>query len=291
MLPGNFQTRSRISFATMAGDRRSPVGFIGSALIHAGIIGATLFTFAHKLVIPDESPPVVPVDLVTIAEKTNVRAAVKMPPKVQPKEEEQPVQPPKPEKSEAPPQQEQQAETPPPPPEPTVEPIKAPPPPPLPVPKTKPQTEAPQKKEKFDINNIMALLDKRAPAEKSAPNVRAADRIIKGIGAQTAMTADLQDAMLSQIRDCWSPPVGAPHPEELVVEFELFLNPDGSVAQPPQLSAASQSAVGHDSYTRAAAEAARRAIYTCAPYKLPANRYSDWRDITLNFDPRQMMGQ
>src|SRR5438093_7132367 len=142
MLPGNFQTRSRISFATMADDRRSPVGFIGSALIHAGIVAATLFTFAHKLVIPDESPPVVPVDLVTIAEKTNVMAAVKVAPKVQPKEIEEPVQPPQPEKSQAPPQQQQQAESPPPPPpEPTVEPIKAPPPPP--PPKTKPQAEAP----------------------------------------------------------------------------------------------------------------------------------------------------
>src|SRR5262249_29382905 len=129
------------------------------------------------------------------------------------------------------------------------------------------------------------------PAASSAPKARTASRNIKGFGAQTAMTADLQDAMLSQIRECWSPPVGAPHPEEMIVEFELFLNPDGTVAQPPQLSADSQSAVSRDSYTRAAAEAARRAIYTCAPYKLPGDRYRDWRDIALTFDPRQMMGQ
>jgi hypothetical protein len=77
----------------------------------------------------------------------------------------------------------------------------------------------------------------------------------------------------------------------LVVEFELFLKPDGSVAQPPQLSAESQGAVGRDSFTRAAAEAGRRAIYTCAPYKLPADRYSQWQDITLTFDPRQMVDQ
>jgi len=272
----------------MAGDRRSPVGLIGSAIIHAGIIGATLFTFAHKLDITQESPPVVPVEVVTIAEKTNVIAAVKVQPRLKPKEQEQ-VQVPQPEKSETAPAQQEQSEEPPPPPEPAVEPSIAPPAPP--VRKTTPQAAAPPKHEQPDINNIMALLDKRAPAETSAPNARAADRTIKGIGAQTAMTADLQDAMLSQIRECWSPPVGAPHPQELVVEFELFLNRDGSVAQPPQLSAASQSAVGRDSFTRAAAEAARRAIYTCAPYKLPADRYDDWRDITLNFDPTHMMGQ
>jgi hypothetical protein len=45
-------------------------------------------------------------------------------------------------------------------------------------------------------------------------------------------------------------------------------------------------------YTRAAAEAASRAIYQCAPYNLPAKRYSEWREINpLRFDPREMMGQ
>jgi hypothetical protein len=76
-----------------------------------------------------------------------------------------------------------------------------------------------------------------------------------------------------------------------VVQFDMFLKPDGSVAQPPQLSAESESAAAHDSFTRAAAEAALRAIYTCAPYKLPADRYNQWQEITLNFDPRQMVGQ
>jgi outer membrane biosynthesis protein TonB len=288
MSPGSLQTRSKLSAATLAGDRRSPAGWIGSLLLHATIVFATLFTFAHKLDIAEESPPVVPVDLVTIGAKTNIAPTVKVQPKAPPKEE-TPVQPPVPDQSQMQPQQEQQ-ETPPPPPEPApAEQVQAPPPP---APKLKPQpTQAPPKKEKFDINNIMALLDKRAPAASSAPNARVADRNVKGIGAQTAATMDLQDAMLSQIKSCWSPPVGGPHPEDLVVEFELFLNVDGSVAQPPQLSVDSQGAVSRNSYTRAAAEAARRAIYTCAPYKLPADRYKDWRDITLTFDPRQMMGQ
>jgi outer membrane biosynthesis protein TonB len=286
--------------ATMAGARRSPLGFIGSLMIHAGIIGATLFTFAHKLDVTQESPPVVPVDLVTIADKTNIMAAVKARPKPEPKQEE--PTPPEPQKTEAPPQpqpQPQKSEAPlqprpveaPPPPEAVApEPVKAPPPPKV-KPKPEPKVQAEPKKEKFDINNIMALLDKRVPAESSAPNARTAEKTVKGFGPQTAMTMDLQDSLRSQIQQCWSPPVGAPHPEELVVEFELFLKPDGSVAQPPQLSAESQAAVSRDSFTRAAAEAARRAIYTCAPYKLPADRYTQWQDITLNFDPRQMMGQ
>jgi outer membrane biosynthesis protein TonB len=286
----------------MAGARRSPVGLIGSALLHAGVIGATLFTFAHKLDITEESPPVVPVDLITIAAKTNLIATVKARPKEEPKQDE--ITPPEPQKTEAVPQpappppkaepapEPKPIETPPPKAE-TVEPEPAPQPAPA-LPKVKPAPKAdaePKKKQDFDINKVMALLDKRDATQKSPPNARVADKTVKGFGPQTAMTMDLQDSLRSQIQECWSPPVGAPHPEELVVQFDLFLKQDGSVAQPPQLSAESESAVAHDSFTRAAAEAARRAIYTCAPYKLPADRYGQWQEITLNFDPRQMMGQ
>jgi outer membrane biosynthesis protein TonB len=294
-----------MSVATMAGARRSPLGFVGSALLHVAVIGATLFTFAHKLEVTEETPPVVPVDLVTIAAKTNLIATTTARPKMEPKQDE--VTPPQPQKAEAVPQ-------PAPPPPPKIEPAPAPkpveapppkaeavepepapkPPPPLPKEKPTPQPKAdaePKKKQDFDINKVVALLDKREAAQKSAPNARVADKTIKGFGPQTAMTMDLQDSLRNQIQQCWSPPVGAPHPEELVVQFDLFLKPDGSVAQPPQLSAESESAAAHDSFTRAAAEAARRAIYTCAPYKLPADRYNQWQEITLNFDPRQMVGQ
>jgi outer membrane biosynthesis protein TonB len=298
-LAKSIQPNSRLALASMAGERPSPLGLIGSALLHAGIIGATLFTFAHRLDISQESAPVVSVELVTIAHKTNLMATVKAPPKEQPRDEE--PSPPRPQKLDTPaPAQPQKLDTLPPQPEPKPEkldvaPEPAPKPPP-PLPKVKPapapeaKAEAP-KKEEFDINKITALLDKRDASQASSPKGKVADKTVKGFGAQNAMTVDLQDSLRSQIQQCWSPPVGAPHPAELVVEFELFLKPDGSVAQPPQLSGESESGAAHDSYTRAAAEAARRAIYTCAPYKLPKDRYSQWQDITLTFDPRQMVDQ
>jgi outer membrane biosynthesis protein TonB len=302
-------TRIRISAATLTGDKRSPAGWIGSLALHGAIVVATLFTWTHRLDIADESSPIVPVDLVTIAHKTNVMPSARPQPRIKP---DQPVAPPAPPAPEQPkeqppslPQQEAEAPTPtpekvkaepiakPPPPVETTaaEPIKAPPPPPAP-PKAKPkQTPAPDKKN-FDVDNVLALLNKVAPPPSAATNARTATRTVKGIGAETAMTADLQDALRSQIQSCWSPPAGAPNPEQLVVSFDLFLNSDGSVAQPPQLAADSAAAAARDPYVRAAAEAARRAIYTCAPYKLPADRYSQWREINpFIFDPRQMLGQ
>lgn len=260
------------------------LGIAVAVLLHVIVVIATLLTWSqHTLDIADETP-MVPVDLVTIAPKTNVMAMVKQKPVAPPKEE--PVQAPTPEPAPPTPSATQDESAAP---ETSAEPApqKSVP---QPVPKTKPVQD--QKKDKFDVNNILALLDKRAPASSSAPNARAASRNVKGFGAQTAMTADLSSALSSQVQQCWSPPVGAPDPRKLVVEFDLFLNQDGSIAQPPQLVGNSAAAAASDPYVRAAADAAKRAIYTCAPYKLPADRYSQWSEINpFHFDPRQMMGQ
>ncbi|MDE2501160.1 MAG: hypothetical protein KGL56_13315 [Alphaproteobacteria bacterium] len=253
-------------------DRQAPrLGLVGSVLLHVGIVAAAMFTWSHKLDFTNQAPPVVPVDLVTIAEKTNI-APVAL---AQPKELQAPEQitpPPMPLQMQPP----------------KVE--YAPTPQSKPEPKPKPAPPKP-KQEKFDINNIMTMLDKRKQAVNTPKNAKTGAQNIKGFGAQSAMTMDLVDALRNQISQCWSPPVGAPHPESLIVEFELFLNRDGSVAQPPQLTANSSAAVASNPYMRAAADAARRAIYTCEPYKLPADRYSQWHDITLVFDPRMMAGQ
>jgi hypothetical protein len=221
----------------------------------------TFFTWTHKLDIVDQSPPVVPVDLVTVADKTNVAPMVK--------EESQPIV---------------EQLTPPPPV--AVQPPKfevAPEAKPAPAPKPPPKQEA------FDINNIQAMLDRRQAA--APKNAKVSSRNVKGIGDQSAMTADLRAMLQSEIYKCWSPPVGVPHPENLIVSYELFLNRDGSVAQPPQLTADSAAAAASNPYMRAAAEAARRAIYTCAPYQLPADRYNQWHDVAFTFHPRDMMGQ
>jgi outer membrane biosynthesis protein TonB len=276
--------RNRISAASLAGDRSSPIGLIGAVLLHAGVIAATMFSFAHRLDIADQTPPVVPVDLVTIADKTDIAPMVQQQePKVNPIETpplamEQPkVQPPQ-----------DQAEAAPLPVTAPSEPLVKPNVTPHIVPMLKPAPPK-QKQDKFDIDSLAALLDKNA-AKSASSTAKTGPRNVKGFGAQDAMTADLADSLRSQIKRCWTPPVGAPNAADLVVDFDLFLNPDGSVAQPPQLIGSSGGA--GNSYARAAADAARRAIYECQPYKLPADRYGQWREINpFHFDPRQMMDQ
>ena len=258
--------------------------------LHAAVIAATLFTWQHRFEITDQSPPVVPVDLVTIAQTTNIKATAPAPQKFTPKPP-SPITAPKLAANVPPPEQlaAPKVEMAPPPPEqapsePVVKSVPSPA-----VPKFRPRPPPQRHKQNFDVNNILALLNKEKPAAATQHGQRGA-QARQGIGAHNAMTMDLVDALRNQIAHCWSPPVGAPHPERLIVSFELFLNPDGSLARPPRLSAGSQAAAASNPFMRAAAEAGRRAIYTCAPYKLPADQYSQWRDITLVFDPRKMIG-
>ena len=100
---------------------------------------------------------------------------------------------------------------------------------------------------------------------------------------------DLAAQLVKQVMRCWSPPLKeATRPEQLVVQYGVALNLDGSIAQRPQLSANPLVAAG-DPVARAAADAALRAIWACTPYKMPPNRYAQWREIVLSFDARRLL--
>ena len=251
--------------------RQSPAGLVISVLLHAGLLAATFWTWNRMVTLSPESHAV-PVELV-IERQTNVRA------EAPPPEPDKPIrdilgEPQLPAFVEA-------------------EPAPIPPIPQIRIikPKTdQDQTDQPKSKKQI-VQAADALLDKILAQAKTPKNAKVSPRIIAGAGNQSLATADLVDALKSQIDRCWSPPVGAPNPNDLVVDFDLQLNPDGTVLGRPQLSGNSASAMGNP-YTRAAAEAAMRAIYQCAPYKLPAARYNDWKEINpFRFDPREMMGQ
>ncbi|HEY2837011.1 MAG TPA: hypothetical protein VGI89_10620 [Rhizomicrobium sp.] len=247
-------------------------GIVLSVLLHAALIGATYFTWAHML---DTSPEThsVPVDLITVTDQTNVAAMAPPPPPTPPK-----IEIPEP-TIEVPPPQLQ-----------SIEPAPEPPMPEIKIqeePKKVEDQPKPPDKPKQNSQDFAALLNKLTATPKTPPNAKAGPRVVQGIGQANAMTADLADALKSQIYRCWSPPVGAPNAADLVVDFDLTLNNDGTPAR-----ATSDALSSGNPYTRAAAEAARRAIFQCQPYRLPQDRYTQWQEISpLRFDPRQMMNQ
>ncbi len=261
---------------------------IGSAVLHIAIIASTMIAWPHAVLPPQDSPDMIPVELVTIADQTNIKATTADEPQKQPDE---PQPPPPPQAAPPPPPEAEVApdEKPVPPKEKPKE-ADATPPPPTVRPMQKPvdKPDKPDKKQdKFNVDSILALLDQKTPKPQAPqPNAVKADQTQKGIGMQSAQTTSEIDALKTQVSKCWNPPIGAAHAEQLVVEFDLFLNPDGSVQR---LDRGTSSATG--AYAMAAIEAARRAILECAPYKLPANDYSNWREINpFHFDPSKMIG-
>ncbi len=254
--------------------RANHAGLVISLGFHALILAATWFTW-NKVTEMSPATHAVPVELV-VAEQTNVRA------EAPPPEPDQLVKP------------DTAIEQPPLPEFVDVEPAPVPPVPQFQIVKPKttdtPQPEPPKTKKQI-VQDADAVLNKILAQAAPPKNAKAGPRVIQGAGNQSLATADLADSLKSQIYGCWTPPTGAPNAADLVVDFNLSLNQDGTVMGRPQLSGNSANAMGNP-YTRAAAEAASRAIYQCAPYKLPAARYNEWRQINpLRFDPRQMMGQ
>jgi hypothetical protein len=241
-----------------------------SALFHGLIFMAALFSFHRNFEMPEDSH-VVPVDLVTIAAKTNIEAQSPPAPETQKIDLPPPA-------LEAPPEPQMQE----------VEPAPVPPMPKFDIAKETPKTvDKPVPTKKAMQQDFNDLLNKLTTPDKPSKTAKTGPRAIQGVGAGNQMTADLADALKSQIYRCWSRPEGyaADRANDLVVEFDLELGPDGRVirADSPSVNTGNSSR-----YNYAAGIAARNAIYNCQPYRLPPDRYNQWREINpMRFDPRQ----
>jgi len=267
--------------------------------------------------IQEETPIIV--ELVAIAEET--RAAPETPqeaPKPEPeaakpepvKAEPKPPPPPPPAAKPAPPAPEKVAALPPPP-KPAPKPEAAPPPPPetrvAPEPpeqrrtKIRPKTkpEPPKKTPRFDASRIAVLIDKTRKDEALETEPDEApkkflqpppvdDSPVQRAAIGNRLTISEVDAIRYQIEQCWNVPAGARDARDLVIKIRINLKPDGSLKGPPVILDRDRM---DDGFFRAAAESARRAVQRCTPLKnLPTSKYDRWQEITLTFNPREMLG-
>ena len=114
------------------------------------------------------------------------------------------------------------------------------------------------------------MLNKLTAPAAAPRNAKVADRTVQGIGAMNAMTTDLADALQEpDRRNAGARRSARPTPSDLMVDFDLFLNPDGTRRAAATIDCGLRGTGRSNPYTRAAAEAAQRAIYQCQPYKLP----------------------
>ncbi|HEV2302396.1 MAG TPA: hypothetical protein VGR91_12580 [Stellaceae bacterium] len=301
-----------------AGPDGMPGGIALSAALHA-IVGILLVLglpvlFAPK--VPQETP--IAVELVTIGphtratehnehphEHASLEKPIEAPPAPKPEPKPAPPKPAPPPTSTA----EQSVPAPPEPPKPKPEPKPAPSPPkqvaqvepprPLEKPKPPPQLvkdepKPPQKK--YDPALFQSLLknlatDQTAPSEegRSAPE-KSAGRFSAQpkapLGAQ--LSASELALIRQQIARCWNVPAGALDAKDLVIEVRVVVAPDGTVRQ---ATIEDQARYASDPVFRAAAESARRALFNplCTPLHLPPDKYDIWKDMVVNFNPKDIL--
>jgi len=146
-----------------------------------------------------------------------------------------------------------------------------------------------EKKDLFDPNNIAALIDKSKEdtaemLKKDKNNTQDQDKNIENTG----LTLSEEDALKAQIFGCWSIPLGLPYNENLLVRIKLKLKPDGTVSKTEILDHARMNKPDQGFY-KVLAESALRAVKLCQPLRVPATGYERWKELQLNFDAREML--
>jgi len=263
-------------------------GIVISLLLHAGALLGGFFLFQGK-VKPYEETKIIPIEMVTLDEITNIKAAIKPPKLVIVQPEQMTLEAPMinaPEEGEIQERVEEVvseevkvAEVLP---EAIEEIIEAPETP------VEPEPEEPQE---VDLDRLAGLINRvreQAPERNQQRTLQSetnnyvfADIAREGVGEGTSMTMSELTALQSAMYKCWSIPAAAPNPAELIVPVKVSLFPDGYVNQ---VTLGTFHQINH--FHKLAADEAIRAVNKCQPYDfLPAEKYSQWREMTLNFRP------
>jgi outer membrane biosynthesis protein TonB len=151
-----------------------------------------------------------------------------------------------------------------------------------PVPPRKPPPPAP----KFDASQVEALLNKRDPTRLAAAGDTLNNTASLGLSTGTAaqISQSELDALRARLAQLWSPPAGARNPDELVVVVLVKFKPDGTLAAQPKVVSS-----GSSPLSVAARESAVRALFRGQPFNmLKPEHYEQWKEIEINFDPRDM---
>ena len=151
-----------------------------------------------------------------------------------------------------------------------------------PTPPKKPAPPAP----KFDPHKVEALLNKQV-----ATRLAAAGDVVNStpsLGLPNAKAEQLSlselDALRQKLMRLWRPPESA-NPKELICVFSFKLRRDGTLADAPTLVSSGKSSLGV-----IAREAAARAIFAGQPYDmLKPEHYDVWKEVEVTFDPRDML--
>jgi colicin import membrane protein len=152
-----------------------------------------------------------------------------------------------------------------------------------PLPPKKPEKQQP----KFDADKIAALLDKREPQRNAATGEEL--NTAPTLGTSTGNAAKLSQSELDALRQrlilLWNPPVGIQNPQDFVIRIRIQLGKDRKLSAPPVVLS-----TGTGTLYNSARDSAVRAVFQAQPFDmLKPEHYETWKDMEMNFDPRDMV--
>lgn len=288
-------------------------GLPASLLLHAAVIGTGYIALPYAQ--PEtQDIEIVPVDIVTVSEVTNVAAIVER--RTEKPAAEEPTAP------EPEPDIEDFLEDLDVLPEEAEEPVEedVPPPPPDKVEEAKPEDLVPEEPEEKEpepeekeaepepeekepprdaLDDLLSenpfqsedrvLIDKTArqkkapplPPAENLPNLEADQRGRRGAGEGTGAQARVQAIILAQVKVCWPDVIDLPDPERLQVTVKFNLKADGTLKDDVDLVRPRRAPIG-DRFMGVAIDRALRAVRKCQPYSLPSEDYDIWQEVTVN---------
>ena len=136
-------------------------------------------------------------------------------------------------------------------------------------PKPVEKPEPPKETKKQQATDFNALLNKLTTPDKPVKNAKAGPRVIQGIGAGNVMTADLADALQEPDLSLLVAAGRCAQCPAIWWWISTWRSIPTARSGRLQMTMGTAAAAAGNPYTRAAAEAASRAIYQCQPYRLP----------------------
>ena len=153
----------------------------------------------------------------------------------------------------------------------------------------KEETKKQRQTQKFDADQVAALLDHREPQRQIASS----DTLnsVASLGAPSGSAAHLSqselDAFRARLIDAWNPPQGAmDHPEQFQIIAHIRLGRDHRLIGQPEIVSG-----GSGTLFEATRDSVVRALLRGQPYDmLSLTTYDQWKEIDVTFDPREKNG-
>ncbi|MBU6236028.1 MAG: energy transducer TonB [Alphaproteobacteria bacterium] len=151
--------------------------------------------------------------------------------------------------------------------------------------------EEPKEEDKAEFSSVLKNLvgEDAPPSPDSTPRdtPRQAPQLTAPAPLGSSISMSEMDALRSQLAGCWNVLPGAREADNLAVDIEVVVTAAKTVQDARVVD---QLRYNSDTFFRAAADSALRALRSpdCSPLNLPDNKYDQWKNMTIRFDPKDM---